>query len=125
MAKVSIDGLAAAVAKELAEYSQDVADGVKKEVKQVAKEMVQDLKQTSPRDSGEYASGWREKTEFESAEDIRERVYNAKKPQLTHLLEYGHAKQNGGRVNGKPHIGPAEQAAEKKLTNGVKVVVRG
>lgn len=125
MAKVSIDGLAAAVAKELAEYSQDVADGVKKEVKQVAKEMVQDLKQTSPRDSGEYASGWREKTEFESAEDIRERVYNAKKPQLTHLLEYGHAKQNGGRVNGKPHIGPEEQAAEKKLTNRVKVVVRG
>lgn len=125
MAKVSIDGLAAAVAKELAEYSQDVADGVKKEVKQVAKEMVQDLKQTSPRDSGEYASGWREKTEFESAEDIRERVYNAKKPQLTHLLEHGHAKQNGGRVNGKPHIGPAEQAAEKKLTNRVKVVVRG
>lgn len=125
MAKVSIDGLADAVAKELAEYNQDVADGVKKEVKQVAKEMVQELKQTSPRDSGDYAAGWREKTEFESDEDIRERVYNAKKPQLTHLLEHGHAKQNGGRVNGKPHIGPAEQEAEKKLTNGVKVVVRG
>lgn len=125
MAKVSIDSLADAVAKELAEYNQDVADGVKKEVKQVAKEMVQELKQTSPRDTGKYAAGWREKTEFESAEDIRERVYNAKKPQLTHLLEHGHAKQNGGRVNGKPHIGPAEQEAEKKLTNGVKVVVRG
>lgn len=125
MAKVSIDGLAAAVAKELAEYSQDVADGVKNEVKQVAKEMVQELKQTSPRDTGKYAAGWRERTEFESDEDIRKRVYNAKKPQLTHLLENGHAKQNGGRVNGKPHIGPAEQTAEKKLTNGVKVVVRG
>lgn len=125
MAKVSIDGLAAAVAKELAEYSQDVADGVKKEVRQVAKEMVQELKQTSPRDTGKYAAGWRERTEFESDEDIRELVYNAKKPQLTHLLENGHAKQNGGRVNGKPHIRPAEQTAEKKLTNGVKVVVRG
>lgn len=125
MAKVSIDGLAAAVAKELAEYSQDVADGVKNEVKQVAKEMVQELKQTSPRDTGKYAAGWREKTEFESDEDIRKRVYNAKKPQLTHLLENGHAKKNGGRVNGKPHIRLAEQTAEKKLTNGVKVVVRG
>lgn len=125
MAGIKVSELAQVVAQELADYSQDVTDGVKKEVKQVAKEMVQDLKQTSPRDSGEYASGWREKTEFESAEDIRERVYNAKKPQLTHLLEYGHAKQNGGRVNGKPHIGPAEQAAEKKLTNGVKAVVRG
>lgn len=125
MSKVSIDGLADAVAKELASYSQDVADGVKKEVRQVAREMVQELKQTSPRDSGQYAAGWREKTEFESAEDIRERVYNAKKPQLTHLLENGHAKQNGGRVNGKLHIRPAEQEAEKKLTNGIKVVVRG
>ena len=125
MAKVSIDSLADAVAKELADYNQDVTDGVKKEVKRVAKEMVQELKRTSPRDSGDYAAGWREKPEFESAEDIRERVYNAKKPQLTHLLEHGHAKQNGGRVNGKPHIGPAEQEAEKKLTNGVKVVVRG
>lgn len=125
MKKVSIDGLADAVAKELANYNQDVTDGIKKEVKQVAKEMVQELKQTSPKDSGDYAAGWREKTEFESAEDIRERVYNAKKPQLTHLLENGHAKQNGGRVNGKPHIRLAEQSAEKKLTNGVKVVVRG
>lgn len=123
MAKVTFDGLADAVVKELASYSQDVTDGIKKEVKQVAKEMVQELKQTSPKDSGKYASGWKEKTEFENSEDIRERVYNAKKPQLTHLLEYGHAKQNGGRVNGKPHIRTAEQTAEKKLTNGIKVVV--
>lgn len=113
------------MAAELASYSQDVTDGVKKEVKQVAQEMVQELKRTSPKDTGKYAAGWREKTEFENAEDIRERVYNAKKPQLTHLLEYGHAKQNGGRVEGKPHIRPAEQEAEKKLANGVKVVVRG
>ena len=125
MSKVSIDGLAGAVAKELASYSQDVTDGVKKEVKQVAKEMVQELKQTSPKDTSKYAKGWKKKVEFENNEDIRVRVYNSTKPQLTHLLEHGHAKQNGGRVNGKPHIGPAEQEAEKKLTNGIKVVVRG
>lgn len=124
MAKVSIDGLARAVAAELAAYNQDVTDGVKKEVEQVAKDVVAELKQTSPRNKGDYAKGWKSRVEYESLEDIRIRVYNSKKPQLTHLLEYGHAKQNGGRVNGKPHIGPAEQEAEKKLTNGVKVVVR-
>ena len=125
MAKVSITGLADAVAKELADYSQDVADGVKKEVKQVTKEMVQELKRISPRNSGDYAAGWREKTEYESDEDIRMLVYNAKKPQLTHLLEHGHAKRGGGRVSGKPHISPAEQEAEKKLESGIKVVLRG
>lgn len=124
MAKVSIDGLARAVAAELAAYNQDVTDGVKKEVEQVAKDVVAELKQTSPRNKGDYAKGWKSRVEYESPEDIRIRVYNSKKPQLTHLLEHGHAKQNGGRVNGKPHIGPAEQEAEKKLTNGVKVVVR-
>lgn len=124
MAKVTIDGLADAVAKELADYNQDVTDGVKKEVKQVAKEVVQELKQTSPRHTGKYAKGWGEKTEYESAEDIRVTVHNEKHYQLTHLLEYGHAKQNGGRVNGTPHIRPAEQEAEKKLIKKVKVVVR-
>lgn len=125
MAKVKVDGLAKAIAAELAAYDQEVTDGLKKEVKQVAKEMVTQLKQTSPRDSGEYASGWKAKVEHESAQDIRERVYNVKKPSLTHILENGHAKVNGGRVEGTPHIGPAEQQAADKLENKAKVVARG
>lgn len=125
MAKVKVDGLAKAIAAELAAYDQEVTDGLKKEVRQVAKEMVTQLKQTSPRDSGEYASGWKAKVEYESAQDIRERVYNAKKTSLTHILENGHAKVNGGRVEGTPHIGPAEQQAADKLENKAKVVARG
>lgn len=125
MAGIKIADLADAVSRELAAYDQDVTDGVKKEVEQVAKDVVAELKQTSPRNSGDYAKGWKSRVEYESPEDIRVRVYNSKKPQLTHLLENGHAKQNGGRVNGTPHIGPAEQKAEKSLENKVKVVVRG
>lgn len=125
MAGIKVSDLAQAVAQELADYSQDVTDGVKKEVKQVAKDVVTELKQTSPRNSGDYAKGWKSRVEYESPEDIRVRVYNSKKPQLTHLLENGHAKQNGGRVNGIPHIGPAEQRAEDSLEGKVKVVARG
>lgn len=120
---ISIDDLADTLAEELAGYSQEVTDDLKREVKQVAKEMVAELKATSPRDSGDYAKGWSVTTEHESAQDIRLRVLNRKKPQLTHLLEHGHAKVSGGRVEGKAHIGPAEQSAIRKLEGKVKVVV--
>ena len=121
---ISIDDLADTLAEELAAYSQEVTDDLKKEVKQVAKEMVAELKATSPHDSGDYASGWTSTTESEGRNTVQVRVYNRKKPTLTHLLENGHAKVNGGRVEGKTHIGPAEQAAEKRLENKVVVMVK-
>lgn len=125
MPKTTIDGMADAIAAELEQYSQDVTDSLKEEIKAVAKEGVTELRQKSPRNTGDYAKGWKEKTEYEDDQDIRVRIYNAKKPQLTHLLENGHAKQNGGRVEGHPHIGPVEQQMEKRLNAKVKVVVKG
>ena len=100
--KISADQLGITIRGELAAYSEEVAEGIRKEIKEVAKETVATLKTTSP----------------------RVRIYNRAKPQLTRLLEYGHDKVNGGRVEGKPHIRPAEQQAEKKLEGAVKVVVK-
>lgn len=122
--KIPLQELEITIQKELAAYSDEVAEDIRKEVKAVAKETVSTLKATSPRDTGEYARGWSYRVEFESREDIRVRIYNRTEPQLTHLLEYGHAKTNGGRVEGRPHIRPAEQEAEKKLDGAVKVVVK-
>lgn len=122
--RIPLQELEIAIERELAQYSEDVAEGLKREIKAVAKETVTELKSTSPRDTGEYARGWTYKVEFENVQDIRVRIRNRTKPQLTHLLEYGHAKTGGGRVQGKPHIRPAEQRAEKKLDGAVKVVVR-
>lgn len=122
--KISADQLGITIRGELAAYSEEVAEGIRKEIKEVAKETVATLKTTSPRDTGEYARGWSYRVEFESREDIRVRIYNRTKPQLTRLLEYGHDKVNGGRVEGRPHIRPAEQQAEKKLEGAVKVVVK-
>ena len=123
--KISADQLGITIRGELAAYSDEVAEGIRKEVKAVAKETVATLKATSPRDTGEYARGWSYRVEFENREDIRMRIYNRTKPQLTHLLEYGHAKTNGGRVEGKPHIRLAEQEAIRLLPKLVEQEIGG
>lgn len=124
--KIPLNELEVEIVKELKAYSDEVAEGIKKAVNDVAKETVRTLKTTSPRSprGGKYARGWTFKVEFESPEDIRVRISNRTKPQLTHLLENGHAKVNGDRVDGKPHIRPAEQAAADKLVGAVKVVIK-
>lgn len=121
---IKIDDLADAVTSALAEYSREATEDLKTEVKKVAKTAVAELKATSPKDSGDYASGWKLKTAFESNDDIRVTVYNSKAPQLTHLLEAGHAKVTGGRVPDRPHIGPAETHAAETLADKAKVVFK-
>lgn len=123
MAGIKIDALGAEIAKKMEKYAAEVAVDVKAEAKAVAKEAVKELKATSPEGpgskKGHYKDGWASKVESENAVSIGIRVYNRKKPGLTHLLEKGHAKRGGGRVEGVPHIGPAEQKAvedyEKRL----------
>lgn len=123
--KIPIDGLADAIAKELAAYNQEVTDGMKDAVKEAAQECTKQIKQNSPMLTGSYRKGWTDKVMYDGREDIRVTVYNRTDYQLTHLLEHGHAKVNGGRVAGKAHIGPAAQDAEDKLLREIQVVVRG
>ena len=122
--RVLIDDLADAIMEELNNYSDEVTEQIKKDVKKVANKCKKEIQANAPKKEGEYAAGWRAKTVFESPNDIRMVIYNEKKPGLTHLLENGHAKVNGGRVAGIPHIRPAELNAEKELLGIVKVAVR-
>lgn len=117
--KVSIDGMASAVQKELDKYVKDTAEVVKKAVEDTAKETVKELKTTSPKKTGRYAKSWRQRKEKESSSGEEITVY-AGVYQLTHLLENGHAKRGGGRVAGIPHIKPAEEKAIKKLEEEIR-----
>lgn len=110
------------VGAQLADILNDYADEVRKvaerDIKKVSKETATRIKDASPRSSGagvHYADGWT--TKADGYGNIV--VYNRLKPQLTHLLENGHAKVNGGRVEGHAHIAPAEQWAETELVTRI------
>ena len=127
MAKISVDQLAAEIAKGLAEYSQDVVEKVNVSSEKVGKAAVKRLKQTSPKKTGKYAKSWTMTTEKAIGQpDLR--IIHAKAPhyRLAHLLEYGHAKVGGGRVEGRPHIGPAEEEVIREFTREVEeAITRG
>lgn len=121
---MEVSNLAKAIEIELEKYSEKYATKIKKYVEEIANECVTELKQTSPRSKvagkKKYAEGWIAKKEFESNSGVRFKVKNKNKPQITHLLEYGHAKVNGGRVEAIPHIKKAEENAKEKLLKKIK-----
>lgn len=87
----------------------------KTDSERVAKETVERLKSTSPRDTGSYARGWR----VSKRRDGSLIVHNKTDCQLTHLLEYEHdiVNKKGRYGVSKPikHIGPAEEWAAEEL----------
>lgn len=124
MAGINIDSMAKEIASIMAGYAADVTTDVKKETRKVVKDTVNELKRTSPEGPGSkrghYKDGWASKVETENYNSIGVRIYNKKKPGLTHLLEKGHAKRGGGRVEGIKHIEPAEQKAIKEYEKNLK-----
>ena len=124
MANISVDQLAAEIAKGLAEYSQDVVEKVNVSSEKVGKAAVKQLRQTSPKKTGKYAKSWTMSTEKEIGQPHK-RIIHAKAPhyRLTHLLEHGHAKRGGGRVEGRPHIRPAEEEVIREFTREVEEAI--
>lgn len=121
---MSID-VAAEIEKAMKEQLDMANEAVNKSVDKVAKEIVNELGSTSPRKSGHYAEGWAVKEGKTATRSKSAVVWNEKHYRLTHLLEFGHARVNGGRdVPARPHIGAAEQKAikafEDELRKGIE-----
>lgn len=113
--KVSIENMADAIMKELNQYADLTSEGVKNAVTKAAKTVKSEIQAGAPVKTGAYKKSWSTKNTAESSNKLEITVYSRNRYQLTHLLEKGHAKRGGGRVEGRPHIAPAEQYAIEQL----------
>lgn len=123
MASINIDSIAAEISLAVQEYTQDVTKGIEQEVDETSKALTKEIRNNSPRQSGEYAKGWkRKKTSHDGT--VVYVTYNKAKPWLAHLLENGHAKRGGGRVAGKPHIRPAYDRMIPEMERRIKAIIQ-
>lgn len=117
---MQINQLNDAIMEELNRYAHVAKEEVEELAERTANEGAATLKSTSPKRKGKYAKSWRVKKVGTSFV-----IHNSRHYQLTHLLEKGHAKVNGGRVAARPHIQPVEQEAIEQFLNGLNEVLGG
>jgi len=117
---VRIDQLADAVMKGLEEYAKLATDDLKKDVKKAGDTVKKQIESTAPKKTGKYSKSWAVKKTKETSDSIQVVVHSKNRYQLTHLLEFGHAKRGGGRTRAFPHIEPAEQAGMEQMMRDIE-----
>ena len=117
--KVTGDSFANALTAALKAYTADLEGDLDELKEDCANNAAKELKQNSPRDTGDFAKGWTKKKTKDGFI-----VHNRTNYQLTHLLEKGHAKREGGRVPPKVHIAPVEEKNMKAFVEGAKKVIK-
>lgn len=110
---VGTEGLRAAIKAVLDNYALEVSKDLNEIAVDLGKKAQAALRETSPKDDGEYAKSWRVDVQAGRLATIVT-VYSSK-PGLPHLLENGHALPQGGRAPAYPHIAPVAEAIEEKF----------
>lgn len=118
--KVKPDGMAEAIMEELNKFSKATATDLKKAINEAGKTAKKEIEKNAPKRTGRYKRSWRVKKMKETADSLEITVHSKDRYQIAHLLENGHAKRNGGRVMGQPHIKGAEETAEKQLMDDIE-----
>ena len=128
MAKVTtLEKLHSDIMKILEEYADDVERKSDECVRKVAQKGALALKRESPKKSGDYSRGWTYRLENKRT-GCEATLYNADRPGLAHLLEYGHETRNGtGRTYDPtpayPHIQKVENQIIEDFGRAVKAAI--
>lgn len=117
--KVDISNMASIISGYLDEYGLQVKDTLqeasKKTGQQVAKELRKGGGYNTHQTGEKFNKGWKA-TEEKSRLGISTVVHNTTVPGLAHLLEFGHAKRNGGRTRAFNFIAPVSDKVENLFT---------
>lgn len=105
--------------KLLDEYGDDVAEAVATTARKVALEGKKKVKAGGQGNWTNYNPSWSIKTESDRL-TFSAKIYNKKHYRLTHLLEFGHAKVNGGRTRVFPHIKPVNDWVQSEYERKLK-----
>ncbi len=123
--KIKVGDFSKTVEKILKDYGDNVMDATNQLAKKVGQQAKKETAAGSPSRTGAYAKGWAVKDTATSTMSTEVTVYNRTRYQVAHLLEKGHAKRGGGRVDGRPHIKPAEENAIKNFEEGFEKIAKG
>ena len=118
--KVKIGELSEAITKELTEYARTAADKAKDAVQNAGKTVRKEIESTAPVATGKYAKSWAVKKQKETEYSVSLVVHSRTRYRLAHLLEFGHAKRGGGRVEARPHLAAAEKAGIDQIMEEIE-----
>lgn len=118
--RVSVDQMAEAITQSLGEYAELSNEVMKQSVTEVSQSVKKDIQVNSPVRTGKYKKSWAAKKVQENANSLTMAVHSRDRYQIAHLLEHGHAKRGGGRVQAIPHIAPAEQRGAEELAGKIE-----
>ena len=122
--RVRIDQMAHVIMEGLQEYADLATDDMKAAVKKAGNEAKKDIQANAQVKTGAYKKSRAVKTTKETSNAMEVVVHSTNRYQLAHLLEFGHAKRNGGRTRAFPHIAPAEQRAAELLEKEVEAALK-
>lgn len=88
-------------------------------VEEYGKKLKKQVSKDSPKRTGEYRKSWRIKHEIVDDAKYKSVIHNKEHYRLTHLLEHGHAKRNGGRTKAYPHLLKTEEKINKEFVEAV------
>lgn len=118
MSTIKADDFMAEINAAFQDFMQATAEIVDQAGQDAADKAITLLQNSSPEKTGDYRKGWAKKTLKRALKGGYGSVvvWNATDYRLTHLLEEGHRKvvwghRKEGRVEAKPHIAQAEDAA--------------